>query len=347
MNNKDIIRITFLCLCAAISASSLMIFMDPVHWRNLLAAVFIFTFCIGFSSIGLLYLFHNYIPRGKSIASFFFFFFLFIVIAVVGTELGYFIQYLLFGWKPDYDGQVHLLSLNITLTELGGSITAMYSKLQAKTDNIAKQLKEKEINEEKLLRLKVQAELDVLQAKINPHFLFNTLNSIASLILVNPDAAEATVEKLSELFRYTLQQTANSTVKLNDELEIIKSYLEIEKIRFGERLMYEIEIDPRLESMHIPALLIQPLVENSIKHCIAQEVDGGKITIGASLVGKQCRISVSDSGKEFKAMKEETGETGFGLRSIRERLRLMYGENASFNISNTENTRVDIIIPIS
>jgi LytS/YehU family sensor histidine kinase len=209
---------------------------------------------------------------------------------------------------------------------------------------MAEKLKEKEIQEEKLMRLKTQAELEALQAKVNPHFLFNTLNSIASLISENPAAAESTVEKLSELFRYTLQSTANSTVKLTEELEIVRSYLQIEKIRFGNRLEFEIICDDRLNNFDVPALLIQPLVENSIKHALAFELHGGSICVEAKQIDNECHISVTDSGKGFAA---ETDETGFGLKSVRERLKLLYGNKATLNVFHDGRTHINISIPIS
>lgn len=209
---------------------------------------------------------------------------------------------------------------------------------------MAEKLKEKEIQEEKLMRLKTQAELEALQAKVNPHFLFNTLNSIASLISENPAAAESTVEKLSELFRYTLQSTANSTVKLTEELEIVRSYLQIEKIRFGNRLEFEIICDDRLNNFDVPALLIQPLVENSIKHALAFELHGGSICVEAKQIDNECHISVTDSGKGFAY---DASETGFGLKSIRERLKLLYGNRAALNMFHDGSTHIHILIPLS
>jgi len=209
---------------------------------------------------------------------------------------------------------------------------------------MAEQLKQKEINEEKLKRLKTQAELEALQAKINPHFLFNTLNSIASLITENPAAAETTVEKLAELFRYTLQKTGNTTVRLRDELDIVLAYLDIEKIRFGDRLQFSLKCDPLLDDVHVPPLLVQGLAENSIKHGISPEVLGGSIGIDASRDGDRCIITVTDSGKGFS---DPVEESGFGLRSIRERLALAYGDRAALEISSDAMTRIRISLPLS
>ena len=239
---------------------------------------------------------------------------------------------------------IQLLLFNLLLALVFGSIAFIYFSLQEKVKHMAEMLKQKEIQEEKLMRLKTQAELEALQAKVNPHFLFNTLNSIASLISENPAAAESTVEKLSELFRYTLQCTANSTVKLTEELEIVRSYLQIEKIRFGNRLEFEITSDDRLNNIDVPALLIQPLVENSIKHGISPEVQGGTIRVEAKYIDNECLISVIDSGKGFA---NEVKETSFGLKSIRERLTLLYGNKATLNVFHDGNTHIHISIPFS
>ena len=163
----------------------------------------------------------------------------------------------------------------------------------------------KRLNEERLERLKTRAELDALQAKINPHFLFNTLNSIASLITENPAAAESTVEKLSELFRYTLQRSGNSTVKLSEELEIVRSYLEIEKVRFGDRLRFDIRSDEspdRLPDSAAPHTAPRGK-QHKTRH--SPETAGGTVDVNARRDGGSCIITVTDSGKGIPS----TGET--------------------------------------
>ena len=190
----------------------------------------------------------------------------------------------------------------------------------------------------------MEAELQALQAKINPHFLFNTLNSIASLISENPKAAESTVEKLSELFRYTLKSAETNLVSVAEELEIVRTYLEIEKVRFGERLQYDITCDDAVLDFMIPALIIEPLVENSIKHGISSEVHGGKIIIEASAADGNCRISVIDNGK---GIDNENKAAGFGLRSVEERLQLRYGASSSLRVVPGERTHFLITIPLS
>ena len=219
----------------------------------------------------------------------------------------------------------------------------IYFTLRANIERMAAQLKEKELNEERLTRTKMEAELKALQAKINPHFLFNTLNSIASLISENPKAAESTVEKFSELFRYTLKSAEKNTVSVSEELDIVRTYLEIEKVRFGERLQYEITCDDAVRDFMIPALIIEPLVENSIKHGIASEVRGGTIKVEASAAGGNCLIAVIDDGK---GIENANKAAGFGLRSVEERLQLRYGTSSSLRLIQDGRTHFLITIPL-
>ena len=165
-----------------------------------------------------------------------------------------------------------------------------------------------------------------------------------SLISENPKAAEATVEKLSELFRYTLKDADKSTVTIGEELEIVRTYLEIEKVRFGDRLQYTINYDASVIDLKVPALLIQPLVENSIKHGIAKDIQGGNILVDVRRLDKKCRISVQDSGTGFQTINTENG---FGLRSIQERLNYMYADQAALEIIPNNPTQIVITIPLS
>lgn len=340
MTKKDFAQTTMVCLISTIMVAAVMTFLDPSHWIRYFYFSFVLSFCIGsmislFLHISMSRLQHfSLIPKSSIL------FVLFLIGGLLGTEIGT----LLLKMNLDIHAHIQLLLFNLLLALVFGSIAFIYFSLQEKVKHMAEMLKQKEIQEEKLMRLKTQAELEALQAKVNPHFLFNTLNSIASLISENPAAAESTVEKLSELFRYTLQCTANSTVKLTEELEIVRSYLQIEKIRFGNRLEFEITSDDRLNNIDVPALLIQPLVENSIKHGISPEVQGGTIRVEAKYIDNECLISVIDSGKGFA---NEVKETSFGLKSIRERLTLLYGNKATLNVFHDGNTHIHISIPFS
>src|SRR5262249_53309392 len=151
--------------------------------------------------------------------------------------------------------------------------------------------------------------------QINPHFLFNTLNVLANLIHSNPSKAERVTEELADIFRYALQSTLVEWVKLDDELNFIQSYLGIEKARFEERLVYSFDVDPALRSLHIPPMILQPLVENAIKHGIGPIVEGGEIRISARSAPDGVVIVVENTGAALHSTSGKHG-TGIGLANI-------------------------------
>ncbi len=225
-----------------------------------------------------------------------------------------------------------------------GTVVCFYYTLYEKMERMAAQLAEKELAEERLLQLKTRAELDALRAKVQPHFLFNTLNSIASLITIDPAKAEEMVERLAELFRYALDAGQDRTVALEEELRVVRDYLEIEKVRLGERLIYNIEIDGDIGRVQVPGLLLQPLVENSINHGIGPLAAGGRVDIVCRRAQDTCLIEVRDTGRGFDP---QAISAGFGLRGVRERLRLHYGDKHHFAIEQNGGTYIRISVPIA
>ena len=188
-----------------------------------------------------------------------------------------------------------------------------------------RELKERERTEERLRALATEAELRALKAQINPHFLFNTLNTIASMIHADPPGAEATVERLSEMFRYVLVGSERGLVPLGEELSFVDGYLEIERARFGERLSVSRDIDDGVLEVSIPSLSLQPLVENAVQHGRGPE---GKIelTIRAVLEGGEVVLSIADQGPGMPHGQGVRSGAGVGLRNVDERLRKTYGE---------------------
>ncbi|HTY60251.1 MAG TPA: histidine kinase [Bacteroidota bacterium] len=343
MINHGYLRTAGFILVITIVIATGLSYANPERWVDNLFASFVFSACIGLSIQGIIALLWDRLMRLSPLRRLAVQFGVYLVAGFAGTEIGYFLlRFFYFGGHFDIGSHLRLVLLNLILAVVFGSAAAVYLSLRSTAERMAKNLKEKEMNEERLGRLKTRAELDALQARINPHFLFNTLNSIASLISENPAAAESTVEKLSDLFRYTLQRSGNATVRLDEELEIVRSYLEIEKVRFGERLHFDIRADESLNDCRLPPLLIQPLVENSIKHAIASEQQGGSIDVAVARNGGSCVITVSDSGKGFAAADRDAG---FGLKSIRERLALSYGERASLRVQEG-SPEVRITIPL-
>lgn len=176
----------------------------------------------------------------------------------------------------------------------------------------------------------MQAELSALRAKINPHFLFNALNSIASLIRLDPSKAEMVTEDLADLFRYSLRASEQQHVTLQDELRSVELYLSIERARFSDRLTTEINIPEQLRSALIPSLILQPVVENAVKHGVGQTNEPCHVIIAASEKRGRIRLSISDTGPGFgNRQLEDVIGSGTGLQNVRDRLRLQYGAGES------------------
>jgi two-component system, LytTR family, sensor kinase len=185
---------------------------------------------------------------------------------------------------------------------------------------------------DELLRLESQAssaQLAMLRYQLNPHFLFNTLNSISTLVLLKQtERANAMLSRLSSFLRYTLVYEPTAQVTLAQEVETLKLYLDIEKMRFEERLRTSFEIDPAASKARLPSLLLQPLVENAVKYAVTPQEEGADIAVQARLVGDKVRITVSDSGQGLNGTQPATtSSTGVGLANIRDRLAQAYGEN--------------------
>jgi signal transduction histidine kinase len=177
------------------------------------------------------------------------------------------------------------------------------------------------------------AQLAMLRYQINPHFLFNTLNSISTLVLLKQtEPANAMLSRLSAFLRYTLINEPAAQVTLEQEMETLRLYLEIEKMRFEDRLRTRFDIDPRAAQTQVPSLILQPLVENAIKYAVTPNEDGADIIVTAHLVGQNVQIIVSDSGPGLHpTCAEATVSTGVGLPNIRERLAQAYGPHHRFD----------------
>jgi len=169
------------------------------------------------------------------------------------------------------------------------------------------------------------AQLEALRARINPHFLFNSLNSIAQLISTDPERAEACVERLAEIFRYLLQTDNRSFVTLQDELEIADAYLDIERARFGDRLAVDFVVDAGALHRTVPTLILQPLIENAVRHGVSQKVGGGTVSIEAEIDGDDLRVVVRDTGVGMPEGVDAALSAGVGLRNVHDRLVHLYG----------------------
>ncbi|MEK7833233.1 MAG: histidine kinase, partial [Acidobacteriota bacterium] len=210
----------------------------------------------------------------------------------------------------------------------------------------------RDLHEQEVHKLATEAELRALRAQINPHFLFNALTTIGYLIQTSPERAMETLMRLTSLLRGVLLRSDGEFVTLGQEIELIESYLDIERARFEERLSVKIDVPQGLRQTRIPALLIQPLVENAIKHGISPRRAGGEVVIQAWLsAGKDAlQIQVRDNGNGIGEAELANGrKLGIGLQNVEQRIKRHYGTAGSFSISSApdEGTTVELFLPLN
>ena len=203
-----------------------------------------------------------------------------------------------------------------------------------------------ELDTFRLENLVKSLQLKTIKSHINPHFIFNALNSIRALVDENPERARKAITELSNILRSSLNSDQKETVLLKDELEIVEDYLALEQMRFEERLRVEMDIDFDTLYQYVPPMMLQTLVENAIKHGISKKVQGGNIRVRSIFKDDSYIMMVENTG-QLEAGKPD--DNGFGLKSTKERLQLMYAENAALEINNLNNTEVlaKITLPIN
>jgi sensor histidine kinase YesM len=211
---------------------------------------------------------------------------------------------------------------------------------QARAETQAAQERERTERAEREATL---ANLRALQAQIEPHFLFNTLANVASLVDAEPARAKHMLESFNRFLRASLAATRTETTTLGADAELIAAYLEVLQVRMGKRLAYRIDVPPDLAGFVLPPMLLQPVVENAIRHGLEPKVEGGGVEISARRDGSGVRVEVADTGVGFGA----TTRGGLGLANLRDRLRMLYGEHASLAINENHpaGTRVSIALP--
>ena len=209
---------------------------------------------------------------------------------------------------------------------------------------------EQEEREQQLRWLASRAELKALRAQINPHFLFNALNAIAGLIPAQPQLADETVQQLAEVFRYTLRKSEKEWVRLDEEVEFVAAYLQVERARFGDRLETDLAVDPAAGAIPVPTMTIQPLIENAIKHGVSAVEGRGQVRLNATIQGELLYVEVFDNGPGFPpgfSLADPSAGPGHGLRNVIERLTGYYGHSAQLRWESANHgTRVWLTIPV-
>jgi histidine kinase/histidine kinase/DNA gyrase B/HSP90-like ATPase len=242
---------------------------------------------------------------------------------------------------PRIDGRAYM-SRQLRL----GQTTAL--QLAAQYERVIREEFERQqlIDQHELRELTSRAQIRALQAQIRPHFLFNTLNVLSNLIHTDPRKAEDLTEELASVFRYTLDATRTEWVPLEQELRFVTSYLRIEKARFEGRLGYLIDLEPQTETVRIPPMILQPVVENAVRHGIASRIEGGVVRLSAKRTAGRLELVVEDSGSGLKA-EGNSDQRGIGLKNVRDRLKHIYRDEAMLRLSTLEptGTRVTLTLP--
>ncbi len=247
------------------------------------------------------------------------------------------------GWYACWPCVTSAYPINGLLTMTLGVGMTLYESQRLRLEGVRLELQARELDHERARKMMLEARLASLESRLQPHFLFNTLNAISALIQEDPDHAERMVERLAALLRFSLDATERGVVPLADELKIVTDYLEIERTRLGERLAFVIDAPAELARAEVPPLSIQTLVENSVKHAIAPRPAGGRIRVTAAATGERLELGVWDDGPGFSLAALRPGH---GLESLQARLQARYGDAATLAIDARDGgTQVTVSLP--
>ncbi|MCK5148497.1 histidine kinase [bacterium] len=300
---------------------------------------FVYTSCCSFFCAMLLTLIYSKVEFRHRIIEFLLFF----IAVFTGVYLGLLSGHMILAGKL-----VKVTLLNLIVPLIFGFVASIfmtaYSIIQHRLEEKVARLKVAIQENEQLKRLESEARLASLQAKLDPHFLFNTLNSLAALVYDDPQKTERSIIKLAEVYRSVLSISNQSEVSIEEELRLIRDYLELEKLRFDEQFKYEINCPESLMLQRIPGLLIEPLVSNIIKHGLEYTDKFVNILINIRKKDSLIFIDVIDDGPGFIP---EKVSSGYGHISIQERLKLLYSDNYQFLIESApgQGVSVKLIFP--
>lgn len=236
-----------------------------------------------------------------------------------------------------------MLRVSVPLAMVFGMGAFAHASLRIRLQVTEQALRERELTEQRAQKLAAEARLRSLESRIQPHFLFNTLNSISSLIAADPARAEQIVGCLAVLLRTSLDTSNRPLIPLREELAMVQSYVDIERARFGDKLRGSLDVPTALQEAKVPPMSVQALVENAVKHGITPQACGGEVHVSASGEGVNLRIEICDSGSGF-----ELGVVppGHGLDNLVERLHALFGDNARLNAFRRDGQSiVEMILP--
>jgi sensor histidine kinase YesM len=234
------------------------------------------------------------------------------------------------------------VGLALLLVVVIGLLAYWLERLRYQAEATTRALRAQELEREHAEKLAAEARLSSLESRLQPHFLFNTINSILALIREDPPGAEAMLERLARLLRFALDSQQRGLVSLDQELRLVEDYLEIERARFGDRLHFDLHCDPAAAPAEVPAYAIQTLVENSMKYAIAPRLAGGAIAVRVRRLPAALHLEVQDDGPGFS---RDDLRDGHGLDTLEQRLLALYGIEARVTIDNGSGALVRIAIP--
>jgi two-component system, LytTR family, sensor kinase len=319
----------------------IMFFQYNIPFLPCLADNIIFNFSFSILGIPVWYIVRYTVPNKQLRFNFLFNHLVSILlILVLWMTSGYSLMMAMFGDNASYS---NFLSSFIPFRTISGVLFYVLICLAYYLVIYYNNLQEKIKNETRLNELLKEAELMMLRSQINPHFLFNSLNSISSLTITNPEKAQDMVIKLSEFLRYSISFNERTMVPLDREFQNIERYLEIEKVRFGPRIAHDWQIDGKCQQCLVPVMLLQPLYENAIKHGVYESMEPVTITTRCEHVGNKLQLVIEN---DYDPHAPPRKGSGIGLRNIRERLRILFHEESLMEIRKDEKKfRVTLTIP--
>ena len=314
------------------------IFLTSVKFGDGLVKNFIFSQCIGISICSCILIGLYFVKPKRPLIE------LFVIITamIVGSVIGALLGSIATGIHPSIFLQYGFAIRPVILGLLFGSIIS-YFFISRETISATKTL----VQEERIKRLTsekkaVESNLRLLQAQIEPHFLFNTLSNILSLLETDLDKGKCMLEDLIHYLRTALSKTRGDTTTIGQEMEMIRAYMNIFKVRMGERLRYNIDVPDKINDIPFPPMLIQPLVENAIKHGLEPKIEGGEVFIHGEENEEILRLEIADTGVGFY----EDGNFGTGLSNIRERLQSLYGDKGRLILEENRPCGLRAIIEV-
>jgi two-component system sensor histidine kinase AlgZ len=242
-------------------------------------------------------------------------------------------------FRPNLQGS---MTLSAVVTIIIGIAVYVFENMRARLEQTTLELRTRELERERALKLAAEAQLTSLQSRLQPHFLFNTINSILALTDEDPHDAQQMLERLSRLLRFALDAQSKSRIPLREELRLVEDYLEIERTRFGDRLRYSINTPPDAADCEVPPYSLQTLVENSVKYAVSTRREGGEVRVRVSRNNGLLHLVVSDDGPGFG---REQAAPGHGLDTLQQRLAALYGDKGVLEISNGQGAMVSVTLP--